>query len=95
MIIYGTQKFTNKNYRSWFYGRWVGPLKHVPQGYHLYDYFLFFRLEESAPSELDVEETEIAANYAAITAYNGPLRLSSIAATFIEQSLELLSCFCE
>jgi len=24
--------------------------------------------------ELDVEETEIAANFAAITAYNGPLR---------------------
>ena len=27
---------------------------------------------------LDVEETEIAANYAAITAYNGPIRNNSL-----------------
>lgn len=33
---------------------------------------MYFRTKHA--QELDVEETEIAANYAAITAYNGPLR---------------------
>ena len=35
--------------------------------------------------ELDVEETEIAANFAAITAYNGPLRLTFIDTTLFRE----------
>ena len=34
----------------------------------------FFISRAKSSQELDVEESEIAANYAAITAYNGPLR---------------------
>jgi len=52
----------------------------------------YFRLKESVPTQLDVVETEIAANFAAITAYNGPLRLIVTAKLLIEKLDILLSC---
>ena len=36
-----------------------------------------FDFRNKSSEELDVEESQIAANYAAITAYNGPLRWGS------------------